>query len=87
MMANIKSAIKRAKTNNERRAKNRFFRSTMRTFIKKTEVAFSEGNKEESEKNMKLAISYSDRLAKKSVIHKNKASRLKSRLQKKVNAI
>ncbi len=86
-MANIKSAIKRAKTNDEKRTKNRHFRSTVRTYVKKTETAITEGNKEEAEKNMKIAISFSDRLAKKSVIHKKKASHLKSSLQKKVQNI
>ncbi|MCK5687289.1 30S ribosomal protein S20 [bacterium] len=86
-MANIKSAIKRAKTNDEKRMKNRHSRSTMRTYVKKTETAIAEGNKEEAQNNMKVAISFSDRLAKKSVIHKKKASHLKSRLQKKINTV
>lgn len=78
-MANIKSALKRMRQSAQRQQRNRGVRSRLRTAIKKYRQT---GDKEKTEA---LAGTYSDidRARRKGVIHKNAASRLKSRLAKK----
>ncbi len=81
-MAHHKSAKKRIRSNNAKRLRNRYYAKTTRTAIKKLRIT---ENKEEAQKDLPLVISLIDRLAKKSVIHKNKASNLKSKMTKHVN--
>jgi len=83
-MANHKSAIKRIRANNAKRLSNRYFAKTTRNAIKKlrdTETKIEAGTL------LPKVVAMIDKLAKKSVIHKNKASNLKSKLTKRVNAI
>ncbi|MES2513713.1 MAG: 30S ribosomal protein S20 [Bacteroidota bacterium] len=83
-MANHKSAIKRIRSNNAKRLQNRYYAKTTRNAIKKlrgTDV------KTEAAALLPKVVAMLDKLAKKSVIHKNKAANLKSKLTKKVNAI
>lgn len=81
-MANIKSQIKRNRTNEEARAKNASARSELRTAVKKVEVAANEGKKEEALKLLPEAISLLDKAAQKGVISVNSANRKKAHLQK-----
>jgi small subunit ribosomal protein S20 len=81
-LANIKSAIKRNRQNEKRRAHNRVYRGATRTQIKKARVALAEGNKEQATVEINLAIKKLDRAAAKGIIHKNNAARRKSRLMK-----
>jgi small subunit ribosomal protein S20 len=83
-MANHKSAIKRIRANNAKKELNRYQHKTARTIIKN--VRNSE-NKAEAETLLKSAFTALDKLAKKNIIHKNKAGKLKSSLQKHVNAL
>ncbi len=83
-MANHKSAIKRIRSNNAKRLQNRYYAKTTRNEIKK--LRGSETKKEAAALLPKV-VAMLDKLAKKSVIHKNKAANLKSKLTKKVNAI
>lgn len=83
-MANHKSAIKRIRANNAKKELNRYQHKTARTIIKN--VRNSE-NKAEAENLLKSAFTALDKLAKKNIIHKNKAGNLKSSLQKHVNAL
>jgi len=78
-VANIKSAIKRNRQNEVRRLRNRSFRSEMRTLVKS---AKDTGTAEDTA----AAIKKIDRAAAKGIIHANKASREKSRLQKSLNS-
>ncbi|AYC29681.1 30S ribosomal protein S20 [Paenisporosarcina cavernae] len=81
-MPNIKSAIKRVKTNEKANAQNSQTKSTMRTAVKKAETAVL--NKEENAQDLlKSAIQQLDKAASKGLIHKNTASRKKARLMKK----
>ena len=77
-MANIKSAIKRNRQNEVRRLRNRSVRSEMRTLVK---TAQDTGTAEDTT----AAIQKIDRAVSKGIIHANKASREKSRLQKNLN--
>lgn len=83
-MANIKSQIKRNKQNREQRLRNRVYRGTARTFIKKAQAAIKAGDKEQATVETKKAIKALDKAAQKGVIHKNNAARRKSRLMDKL---
>lgn len=81
-MANKKSAIKRIRQNEKRRQHNRVFRGRARTFITNAREAMEAGNMEEAREATKQAIKALDKAAGKSILHKNNASRRKSRLMK-----
>ena len=83
-MANHKSAIKRIRSNDAKRTENRYYAKTTRTAVKQLRTATS---KKEAETLLPKVSSMLDKLAKKSVIHKNKAGNLKSKLAKKVAAL
>ncbi|WP_443939843.1 30S ribosomal protein S20 [Pedobacter sp. MW01-1-1] len=83
-MANHKSSLKRIRANATKRLRNRYQAKTTRTFIKRLRA--SEDKKTASELLPKV-ISMLDRLAKKNVIHKNKAANNKSKLTKFVNGL
>jgi small subunit ribosomal protein S20 len=76
-MPNVKSAEKRARTNLERRDRNRRDRSRLRTALKKVRGADSTDSARAA---LRSAESLLDRLARKGVIHANTAARHKSRL-------
>lgn len=86
-MPNIKSAIKRVKTNDKRRAQNIAFKSALRTAIKKVETAVVAGDAENANAAFAEATKKIDKAATKGLIHKNAASRQKSRLAKIVNGL
>ena len=81
-MANHKSSIKRIRSNAAKRLRNRYQAKTTRNAIKKLR---SFTDKAEASTLLTKVISMLDRLAKKNVIHKNKASNNKSKLTKYVN--
>lgn len=83
-MANHKSSIKRIRSNDAKRLRNRYQAKTMRNAVK--ELRADESKKSANEKLPKV-IAMVDKLAKKNVIHKNKAANLKSKLTKKINAL
>ncbi|APD06656.1 30S ribosomal protein S20 [Flavobacteriaceae bacterium UJ101] len=83
-MANHKSALKRIRQSETRRLRNRFYHKSTRTAIKKLR---EEEDKKSAEEQFPKVVSMIDRLAKKNIIHKNKASNLKSKLAKKVAAL
>ena len=74
---NIKSAEKRARTNEKRRQRNRRDRSRLRNAIKQVREA---DDAEEAREALTEAESLLDRMAVKGVIHRNTAARHKSRL-------
>lgn len=84
-MPNIKSAIKRVKTNEKRRAQNASQKSALRTAIKNFESSLAANDVEAAKTAFVTAIKKIDKAATKGLIHKNAASRQKSRLQKKLN--
>lgn len=83
-MANHKSAIKRNRSNAAKRLRNRYQAKTTRNAIK---ALRSSTSKTDAAPLLSKVISMLDRLAKKNVIHKNKASNNKSKLTKFVNAL
>ncbi len=83
-MANIKSAIKRIRQSQKRRLQNRYYHKTTRNAIRRLRA--SEDKKEVME-NLPKVISMIDKLAKRNIIHKNKAANLKSKLTKHANKL
>ncbi|RAJ13279.1 30S ribosomal protein S20 [Olleya aquimaris] len=83
-MANHKSALKRIRSNEAKRLRNKYQHKTTRNAIKKLREM---DNKKEAEALFPSVVSMLDKLAKKNVIHANKASNLKSSLAKHVAAL
>lgn len=86
-MANHADALKRMRQNTKRRMRNRHYRATMRTQIKKVRVAVENGELETASAQLNNAVSVIQRLASKGVIHRRNASRRVSRLYKAVNKL
>ena len=86
-MANIKSAIKRARQNPKRNALISSQRAATRTAVKAVLSAIDENDKDTAKTALAKAEKTLDTMASKKVIKKNKASRTKSRLSKKVKAL
>ncbi len=83
-MANHKSALKRIRSSETKRLKNRYQSKTTRTYIKRLR---NTTDKKEAEELLKTVSSMLDKLAKRNVIHKNKAANNKSHLTKFVNQL
>ncbi|TNE82211.1 MAG: 30S ribosomal protein S20 [Bacteroidetes bacterium] len=83
-MANHKSALKRIRSNAAKRLRNRYQAKSTRTAIKNLRKAT---DKNEAATMMPKVFSMIDKLAKKNVIHKNKASNQKSKLARLVNSL
>jgi len=86
-MANIKSAAKRARQTVVRTAQNRAALSAIKTYTKALSAAITAGKKEEAQAGLKTLSSSLDKAVKTGRVHKNLASRQKSRFQKKLAAI
>jgi small subunit ribosomal protein S20 len=86
-LANIKSAKKRARQAVKRNARNSSARSMLRTAIKKVVNAIAAKDKAGAEAAYKAAEPVMDRYASRGLIHKNKASRHKSRLSAHIKAL
>ena len=81
-MANFKSAIKRAKTNEKARLRNKAVKTNLKTEMKKFQAAAAEGDMTKAQEAYNQAAKKLDQAAAKNVIQKNSASRKKSSLAK-----
>ncbi|MGB3374780.1 MAG: 30S ribosomal protein S20 [Microbacterium sp.] len=86
-MANIKSQIKRNKTNLKAQERNKAVKSELRTLVRKTREAVSAGDKAAAEAALKVASVKLDKAVSKGVVHKNQASNRKSAIAKQVAAL
>jgi small subunit ribosomal protein S20 len=86
-MPNIKSAKKRLKQSLVRRDRNRSAKRAIRTECKKVGEAAQSGGVEQAESELRSAAKLLDQSAAKHIIHRNAASRLKSRLSAKVKKL
>lgn len=86
-MPNIKSAIKRVKTNDKRRALNASQKSALRSAVKTVDTALASNEVEAAKAALIVATKKLDKAVTKGIIHKNAAARKKSRLTKKLNAL
>ncbi len=78
-MANHKSALKRIRQNEARKLHNRYYAKTMRNSVRKFRKLT---DKTEAEAQLPKLTSMIDKLAKRNIIHKNKAGNLKSKITK-----
>jgi len=85
-MANIKSQMKRNRTNEKRRLRNRAVRSELKTRIKRVERAVAGGDAEAAGAALRLAVKRIDMAAAKGIIHRNKAANHKSALMRRAAA-
>lgn len=85
MAKRTKSAIKANRQNIKRREHNRSLRSKLRTGLKGIRKALDAGDVEEAKKMLGATQSLVDKMASKGIIHKNTASRYKSRLVARVS--
>lgn len=86
-MANHFSALKRARQTEKRTAANRASKSRLRSAMRKFRTALASGNKDEAAVGYRETTSVLDKAVQKGVLHKNTASRYKSRLGKRLNAV
>ena len=85
-VANIKSQIKRNRTNEAARLRNKAAKSEVKTRIK-TAIAAAQSDSETAAEDLRIAIKRLDKAAARGIIHKNQASNRKSRLVRRINAL
>lgn len=86
-MANIKSQIKRIKTNEARRVRNKSVKSSVKTAIRKFREAADAGEKEKATELLQAASRQLDKAASKGVLHPNQAANKKSAMAKRANSL
>jgi small subunit ribosomal protein S20 len=84
-VANIKSQIKRIKTNEKARRRNQSIKSSLKTAVRKTREAVESGDQAKAEELVRAASRQLDKAVSKGVIHANQAANRKSALAKRVN--
>jgi small subunit ribosomal protein S20 len=84
-LANTKSAIKRLRSAERRRLRNRVYRGRARTAVKKARHLIDSGQLDEAREAVHTAVVALDKAAAKGIIHKNNAARRKSRLMQQLN--
>ena len=86
-MANIKSQIKRIRTNAKRRQRNLAVKSELKTLVRKTREAVEAGDKEAAIEALRVASRKLDKAVSKGVIHRNQAANRKSKLARRVQSL
>ena len=86
-MANIKSALKRIRSSERKRARNKPVRTALKTYVKTAQLHIGANNEEDAGEAVVRAISALDKAASKGIIHRNQAARRKARLMAKFNKI
>ena len=87
-MPNLKSAKKRMRLEEKRRARNHAVKMTVRTYVTRARSAIAAApNAPETEESIREAISNLDRAASKGVLHRNNAARRKSRLMARLHKL
>ena len=86
-MANIKSRIKRIRTNEKRRQRNLAVKSELKTLVRRTREAVEAGDKEAAIEALRIASRKLDKAVSKGVIHRNQAANRKSKLARRVQSL
>jgi len=86
-VANIKSQIKRIRTNEKRRQRNLAVKSELKTLVRKTREAVEAGDKEAAIEALRVASRKRDKAVSKGVIHRNQAANRKSKLARRVQSL
>jgi ribosomal protein S20 len=86
-VANIKSQIKRIRTNEKRRQRNLAVKSELKTLVRRTREAVEAGDKEAAIEALRIASRKLDKAVSKGVIHRNQAANRKSKLARRVQSL
>jgi small subunit ribosomal protein S20 len=86
-VANIKSQIKRNKTNQKANDRNRAVKSELKTTIRQAREAIGAGDKDKAQAAVKVAATKLDKAVSKGVLHKNQAANRKSAIAKQAAAL
>jgi small subunit ribosomal protein S20 len=86
-VANIKSQIKRNKTNQKANNRNRAVKSELKTTVRQAREAISSGDKDKAQAALKVATTKLDKAVSKGVLHKNQAANRKSAIAKQVASL
>ena len=86
-MANIKSQLKRIKTNEKARLRNKSVKSSLKTAVRRFREAADAGDREQADLALRQASRQLDKAASKGVIHSNQAANKKSAMAQRANAI
>jgi len=86
-VANIKSQIKRNKTNQKANDRNRAVKSELKTTVRQAREAISSGDKDKAQAALKVATTKLDKAVSKGVLHKNQAANRKSAIAKQVASL
>ncbi len=86
-MANIKSQLKRIKTNEKARLRNKAVKSSLKTSVRKFRDAVDAGDRDTATALLKQAGQQLDKAASKGVIHKNQAANRKSAMAKRAASL
>ncbi|MBA8825412.1 small subunit ribosomal protein S20 [Saccharopolyspora lacisalsi] len=86
-MANIKSAAKRIRTNEENRQRNKSVKSSVKTAIRKFREAAAAGDRDKALELQRAAARSLDKAASKGVIHKNQAANKKAAMARRTNQL
>jgi small subunit ribosomal protein S20 len=86
-MANIKSQMKRIKTNLKSQERNKAYKSELKTYIRHANDAVAAGDKDKAAAALVVATKKLDKAVSKGVIHKNQAANRKSAIAKKVASL
>ena len=86
-MANIKSQLKRIKTNQKRTERNKAVKSELRTWVRKFREAAASGDKDAATDALRTASRKLDKAVSKGIIHKNQAANKKSAMAKKAASL
>ena len=84
-MANIKSALKRIRSSERKRVRNKPVRTALKTYVRAAQAEITSSDDEAAALAVVQAISALDKAANKGIIHRNQAARRKSRLMAKFN--
>jgi small subunit ribosomal protein S20 len=86
-VANIKSQLKRIKTNEKARLRNKSVKSSLKTAVRRFREAADAGDREQADLALRYASRQLDKAASKGVIHPNQAANKKSAMAQRANAI
>ena len=86
-MANIKSQLKRIRTNEKARLRNKSVKSSLKTAIRKFRAAAAAGEKDQAQRELVTASRALDKAVSKGVIHRNQAANRKSAMAKRSNQL
>ena len=86
-MANIKSQIKRNKTNQKAEERNRAVKSELKTVVRQAREAIAAGDKDKAQAAVKVASRKNDKAVSKGVIHKNQGANRKSAIAAKAASL